>query len=148
VGLAVCVFDTRAEDVSVPVIAAVLDRPDDTDIVTVLVLVFDTKEDLEVVDDADEDFDITELSDPVADTFAVIDFLPVKLWVTEELREAVTEFVAEWDTVTVFILETDCVLDAKGLVVTDPDRVGVKDDVLVISDVLLLEGLTVLDLDI
>lgn len=116
--------------------------------VTVFLFVFDTKDDLENVGDALDDFDTAELSDPVADTFAVIDFLPVKLWVTEELREAVTEFVAEWDTVTVFILDTDCVLDDRGLVVTDPDRVVVTDGVLVITGVLLLEGLTVSDFDI
>jgi len=79
VGLAVCVFDTRAEDVSVPVIATVLDKTGDADIVPVPILVFDLDEEPVTVGDSLGDFDTKELSEPVADTFAVIEFLPVKL---------------------------------------------------------------------
>jgi hypothetical protein len=114
----------------------------------VLVLVFDTNEDLENVDDADEDFDTAELNEPVAEIFAVMDPLDVKLPLAEDVCEPVADPVTEDICEAVFTLDTDGVFDDRGLVVTDPDRVGVKDEVLLTAGVLLLEGLTVLDLDI
>lgn len=113
-----------------------------------LVVVFDTKEDLEIVDDADEDFDTAALNEPVAEIFAVIDPLDVKLPLAEDICEPVADPVTEDICETVFTIDIDGVLDDRGALVTDSDRVGVIDDVLVIAGVLVLEGLTVLDLDI